>query len=256
MALLLIDPAVGRFASLSAAGSFSVPSGAASIGGAALELDLLVAALALASFIVGLIAFLRWRDGVKDLRLATRSANPLPSMVTSGPAAEADRGYTRAVWTLLACILTLIAGVVVIFALTLGSLAPVLHPNGTLTAPGPGQIASAVQIAVRAGVGLAVVLLALELLLTYFVTESLHGVVTSGGYTGGTVGLGSARVIALVAVGIAATGLLNFVVTGLGAVAVVGPLLLLVACQRYLVAFDQRLGSAAASMAPARSEPS
>jgi hypothetical protein len=187
-----------------------------------------------------LVAFVRWRRGVLALRRIAVPFGPFDPIALRGPAERAEAGYRKALWTMLLVVVAAVAGGVAVAAIAFGSLHLMQNPNGSVTAPTPDQINHAVSSAVPAIIVLAAVVFLLDLLLVYFVTESLQGFVELAGTGVGSVDLETTRWVVFLAVLFGVGGLLNLFFEGAGAVAILSPLLLLLACQRYLKAFDDR----------------
>lgn len=245
-ALSIVSPSVGRYTTLPSLGPVSPVTGAGVLTGAGLALVGVAAVLGLVGLVLSIVAFVRWREGVLELR----RTRPIPGMHGPGgapePAGEAETGYRRSVWTMLGILLIIIAGIAVIAISVVGSLTPHLNPNGTLSSPSPSQVSAAVASAVYAGIGLGVAIFVAELALAYFVTGSLHGFLGLGPTGPRTVDVATARLLVYASVAVSLAGLLNFVFAGLGLVAAAGPILLFLACHRYLRAFDERLTNPAA----------
>lgn len=238
LGLLVADPAVGRLASASS-GSLSFSTSATGSTAAGQGYAALLALLGIAELVIALVAFVRWRRGVVELRrtyVPYGSFDPLP---LRGPAQRAEGGYRRALWTMLTIVLVTIAGTVVIAILLVSSFALTTNANGTVQPPTSQQIDHAVAATLPAIVALALAVFVLELVLAYFVADSLAGFVELGGARPGSVDLDATRTLVIVSVVLSVSGLLNLVAVGAGALAIASPVLLLYACQRYLRAFDE-----------------
>ena len=243
IALLATDAALGKLFSVSSTSGFSF-SGSGATSASAVALSAVSGVLGLAGFIISVIAFVRWRQGVAEIRKTAVAQGPFQPAVLSGAAAQAERGYVRSVWMMVVGLITVIGGAVAIVVALLGSLHITSNPNGTVNAPTPSQVNNALASVVVYAVVLAAVLLLVELLLAYFVTESLQGFANSGVPKVAPIDLSPTRSLVLLSVVVSVAGILNFVYLGLGAVALAGPILMLVACQQYLRAFDERLALA------------
>lgn len=239
---LILYPSLAKLSSLSSTGGFSF-SGSSGLSGASIAFSALAGGLGLVTLILGIIAFVRWREGISELRKGSLPSGPYPPIPLTGAAAKADLGYRRAVWTLLAWILALVGGGVALAFVFLASYHIVVNTNGTVVPPNAAQLNSAISSVIGAAVALAVVLLLLELALAYFTTGSLEGFVETGTPRARTIDLQTPRLLVLLSVAVGATGVLNVLYVGAGAVAIVGPVLLFLGCQQYLRAFDERLAA-------------
>ncbi|HTT25420.1 MAG TPA: hypothetical protein VMH90_00460 [Thermoplasmata archaeon] len=242
LAIALADPSVGRLASLSSTGGISLSSTAPGFTGPALLLLLGSGLIGFLAFILSIVAFVRWRSGVIELRRSAVPPGPFEAPRLTGAAAKAEGGYRRALWTMLIWLLTVIAGGVVIAVVLVSSLGLMTNSNGTAVAPTPSQVNHAVGSVVGYALALGGILLVIELVLAYFVTESLEGFLETGPARPSPYDLGNVRGLVYLGMALGVATLLNTWVLGAGAIAIAGPLLLFVACTRYLTAFDERLG--------------
>lgn len=222
---MLTASTTGGLSSTASASSLS-----AALGGYVALSDL----LQFVAFIVALVAFVRWRRGVKIVSGSARNFDL--TSTDADPADRSEAGYRHSLYTTLLGILVTIIGGVALVAILLGNLTPTVNPNGTVTSPNSSQIQHAVAGTLPFLAGLTIVLVLVQLLLAYFVTESLDAFAALAGRTAELLRSPSPRLLVLVGVLFGATGVLNFVYPGAGAVAIAGPLLILWACQRYLTA--------------------
>lgn len=236
--LIFVNPDYLRLSSASSAGGLSFAGGGGGTNGATLALTAVDGLLGLASLILSIVAFVRWRSGVLELRRTVPPSAPFQPSGAAGPAALADSHYRAALWTMLVWLLAVIAGAVVIGVALVGNLHLMPNANGTVPPPTTSQVNNAVASILPYAVGLGVVLLVLQLVLAHFVTGSLSGIVQAGGRRASIPDLGTTRALVFLGVLFGAAGFLNLIVVGPGAIALVGTVLLLLACQRYLTALE------------------
>lgn len=149
-------------------GGISGGSTTTGLSGAALGVVALAGVLGFAAFIVTLIAWWKWRGGVRRLD------EPLGSYGTPGAEATGARKYYGyAVWMFVLTILTSIGVAVAVTAVVLSNLNIHVNPNGTVTPPTQAQIQSSIHAAVGVIVAGLVVGALLNLLMYYFATTSL-----------------------------------------------------------------------------------
>jgi hypothetical protein len=245
LAELAVDPSLGRLSSLSSSSGVNFSSGSGGLSGAALAFGAATGLFGLIGFVLAVIAFVRWRNGVEELRKSVVARGPFPTAPLAGPAAQAASGYRYAVWLIGIWILAVILGGIVIAGLFLSGLDLSQGLNGTASAPTNAQINHALSSLIGPAISLGAILLLMGLVFAYFVTSSLEGFLSLPGPRPTSLDFTGTRHLVFLSILLGIGGLLNIVYPGLGAIALIGPLLSYVACQRYLTAAEQRLGTPA-----------
>ncbi len=234
----LLNPQLSDLATISSGAGLSASAETGSISGALEGYVVLIDLLEFVAFVLALVAFTRWRAGVKFLRRELDSYSI--SSASSRAIDRVETGYRRSMWTMLLWVLTALAGGVAVAATVLANVQPTVDQNGTIVAPTSAQIGHAVAAAIGLSIGVAVVLLLVQLLLAYFVLESLDGFVARAGRALPAAWSGSPRPLVYLGLLLNLTGFLNLLYPGAGAVAIAGPLLILLGCQRYLALLGNR----------------
>jgi hypothetical protein len=242
VALLFADPSYGKIFDLSSSTGATLSSGVGGGSGAAVALLALAALLGLAGFVLSLVAFTDWREGVLALRQVTVVSGTYSVVPPTGAAAKAHRGYRLALWTILVLILASVTLGVVSAVIIFGGLHGTIASNGTLVPAPTSQVNASLTEVFRLGLGFGVVALAIQLVLARYVTESLEGIVDLTGPRTSPESLRTTRLLVYAGVVVGVGGLLNAVYIGLGAVAVLSPILFFFACQRYLAALGPETG--------------
>ncbi|MCI4322827.1 MAG: hypothetical protein L3K03_02205 [Thermoplasmata archaeon] len=239
IALLFVDPASGRFFNGSSSAGLPFSAGPSGIPLTEIGLVGLATLGGLAALILSLIGFLRWREGIHALRQFPVVSGVYRVVPPSGAARNAQTNYRFAFGTLLLIVLTGVALIGVTGVILVGPLHPTVSPNGTPLPVSPSQQAqvnaSCAEV-LRVSIVFTGVLLGMEMVLAQYVTQSLEGIVELSRSGMSTESLRSTRLLVYAGVALGGASLLNLVRIGLGAVVVVGPIRLLIACQRYFVA--------------------
>jgi hypothetical protein len=239
IAAALADPSVGAQLALSTGGLPTSSATPANLPGWYGGVEALIALLALVGLLLGIVAFLRWRSAVKGLGGVGASGPGFAGGAQPAPAEAARQGYVRSLLVLLSAVLAIVIGVIVLAVIVVSHL-PARSANNT-TGFSSAQVHAAVASTYPEVIGLAVVVLALELLLAYFVTRSLNGFL-------GLVPIASPRIdpeqlpaLVLVGVALSGTGLLGEISPALEVLPLLGTGLVLYAAVRYARAFEDRL---------------
>jgi hypothetical protein len=238
LGIFLVDPAVGAIAGLSTGSGLSFASGSSVENGSALLLSALAGVLGLIALVLAIIAFTRWRHGavLLERRRPWAGGGGWGAVPRTSAEASAIRGYRYSLYTMGGIILAAIIGAVIIAVVVIAATVITVTNGRTSTV----SIGSSWAV-VGAEVGLELVLLLLDLVLAWYVTESLHGFLALGPPRAPPPDLEGTRTLVYLGIVLGAASILNIVVVGLGAIGIAGPVLIFVATSRYHAAFTERL---------------
>lgn len=210
--------------SLDAAKAEGVASGAVGLG-------LLSGLAVFVAFILIIIAWLRWRDGIRPLPQAAMASGQLYALA----AQEAVKNYSRTFWMFILQILSAIGFAIVLVAVIIGSVAGCIGQNSTTNSSGCAtHVTGIIGNIVGVTVGYAVVVFVLTLLMYYFATTSLVGALRAIASPAEQTRLDRGRLFAILGVVLSPLGLLNLAlvdgninVPAIAFVGLISPLLLL-----------------------------
>ncbi|HZY69836.1 MAG TPA: hypothetical protein VFF67_02515 [Thermoplasmata archaeon] len=227
-------------------GSVSSGSATTAVSGSALGLAALGGVLGFAAFIVTLIAWWKWRGGVRRL-----DDPVVPYGESPWGATGAKRYYSYTVWTFIISILATIGIVIAFAAVLLTSLNVHVNPNGTVTQPTQAQIQSAIHSAFGVLIAAVVVAAVLTFLQYYFATTSLVRGARPGAPAGAVAQLEGGQRYVLIGAAVSFVAIAGFVTPYATFAAAIAPVLYLVGYTSILQGYDAVIQAPPAGSPPA-----